>query len=150
MKPLKVALCCIIVLHTLGCAYRAEMEFIDACRDGNISKIKRMAARNPTLVNTVYTDPPFPDKLSVLHIAIADEHKDVARFLILHGADTNVRNTTGDTPLHYAASWGNEEIVRLILKKGGDPTIKDDHGEMPEDWALQEKHYKIVKILAAK
>lgn len=37
--------------------------------------------------------------------------------LIAEGADINVKNGQGDTPLHYAAESGQINVVKLLLAK---------------------------------
>ena len=56
--------------------------------------------------------------------------------LLRHGADPNVRNNWGFTPLHKAVSRGNLEIVQLLVDAGGNPTLKNIRGETPLHFAL--------------
>ena len=43
---------------------------------------------------------------------------DVARLLLEHGADPNVRTNFGQTPLYLAAADGTAEVVRVLLEYG--------------------------------
>ena len=52
----------------------------------------------------------------------------VVRLLLNHGADPNVRDRWGSSPLH---SVEDPKIARLLLKKGGDPNVVDDQGNTP-------------------
>ena len=47
-----------------------------------------------------------------------DIHK--IKTLLSHGADVNVRNNFGWTPLHIAAYWGNTVVASLLLSHGAD------------------------------
>jgi ankyrin repeat protein len=38
--------------------------------------------------------------------------------MIAKGADVNMTDTVGVTPLHFAADRGHEEVVRLLIRKG--------------------------------
>ncbi|CZS94845.1 uncharacterized protein RAG0_04686 [Rhynchosporium agropyri] len=52
-----------------------------------------------------------------------------AKFLIEHGASTQMADSKGRTPLHYAAAGtGHEEMFLLLLKSGGDLEAKDHSG----------------------
>ena len=46
--------------------------------------------------------------------------------LLEHGADPNIQDKLGGTPLHYAAFRGaNVEIINVLLDAGADPRIKN-------------------------
>ena len=45
-------------------------------------------------------------------------------FLIEHGADVNMNDTLGDTPLYNAIILGNIHMVKLLLEKGADVNHK--------------------------
>ena len=42
------------------------------------------------------------------------------RLLFQHGADPNIADDNGMTPLHYAAQRGRSDLVRYMLAKGAD------------------------------
>lgn len=50
------------------------------------------------------------------------------------GADVNVTDNKGYTPLHYAVGLGHEEFVRLFLARGADTSIRNDRGLPPGNW----------------
>ncbi|MBO9699052.1 MAG: ankyrin repeat domain-containing protein [Sporocytophaga sp.] len=51
--------------------------------------------------------------------------------LIALGADVNVQDYSGKTPLHYACSKNDPELVDLLLSKGANVNIKDSLGFTP-------------------
>jgi ankyrin repeat protein len=53
-----------------------------------------------------------------LYFAVLRGHKDVAELLIAKGADVNVKNNQGRTPLSLAKKKGHNEIVELLRKHG--------------------------------
>lgn len=55
----------------------------------------------------------------------------VAMTLIVNGANVNVRNEQGKTPLHGAAVGGHVEAAEALLDKGADLNAKDESGETP-------------------
>ena len=47
------------------------------------------------------------------------------------GANPNVRNGDGDTPLTVAVDWMNLEAVQSLLDSGADPNLADGDGRTP-------------------
>jgi ankyrin repeat protein len=64
------------------------------------------------------------------------ELKDVAMLLIKSGADINIRNDRGQSPLHVAAEFGYHDIVRLLLDRGVEVDIQDKCHATPLHLAL--------------
>merc|ERR1711862_126943 len=64
-----------------------------------------------------------------------DDQIDVARFLIINGANINSQNDDGYTPLHHAAWASNTEMVRLLLSYGAKVDIRDQWGQSALDIA---------------
>lgn len=54
----------------------------------------------------------------ILNIAIKHKNVDCVRVLIESGADVNLINGIGETPLHYAADTGDNDIIKLLLEHG--------------------------------
>ena len=54
------------------------------------------------------------------------------------GADLNVRDEYGSTPLHYAVQQNFIDCVHYLLKKGAKHEIKDVNGRNPLLWAFVE------------
>jgi ankyrin repeat protein len=109
-----------------------------------------------------------------------DEHvnlKEVVRTLVDAGADPNIADNKGKTPL-IANAWdleiaqiliahganvnarasdgftpllnaGTTELTRLLLQHGADPFAKDDHGRTALDWAKQMNRKDQAALLEA-
>jgi hypothetical protein len=76
------------------------------------------AVQNPS-INSDYPD--YSDKIEDALLII--------NMLFLNGANLNIGNNYGSTPLHIAASRRNTEFVRLLLELKSDITIKDEQGK---------------------
>jgi hypothetical protein len=59
---------------------------------------------------------------TALHVACFRNHPEVVKILLERGADPNLPNDLGESPLYYA-TWhdSNSETVALLLKHGADP-----------------------------
>ena len=60
-----------------------------------------------------------------LSCAVLYDQLDAARFLIDNGAQPNVQDLFGYTPLMLAVMDGNGPMTELLLEKGADVTIED-------------------------
>jgi hypothetical protein len=75
------------------------------------------------------------------------EDGSVVRLLLEHGADTNVQNQIGRTPLHRASMIGALEVVRLLLEHGADVEAKNNVGETALQEAADMEHDEVVELL---
>jgi ankyrin repeat protein len=71
----------------------------------------------------------------------------VLRSLLEHGADTNVQNHFGRTPLHRASFRGALEVVRLLLEHGADAEAKNHIDKTALQIAADEGHDEVVELL---
>lgn len=86
-----------------------------------------------------------------LHSAAAHRNPAVAvaisRHLLEHGAQVNVSQQAGWTPLHEAAASGNVDLLRLLLSYGADPNARSEDGRTPIQMAEARNHRLAVEIL---
>ena len=72
---------------------------------------------------------------------------EVKRLVLDCGLDPNIKDNTGNAPLHYAALRGHLDVVKLLLERGADPNIKDNTGKTPLHYAASKGHRDVVKFL---
>ncbi len=65
---------------------------------------------------------------SPIFSALMSRRPDTIRFLIDHGADLDLADRNGVTPLHLAASINDFDHVLMFLRLGADPLATDDIG----------------------
>lgn len=65
---------------------------------------------------------------TALHSAVSRLQADVARILLEAGANPDVRQSAGWTPLHAAAMNGDLASVELLLAAGADPAATNEEG----------------------
>jgi len=70
--------------------------------------------------------------------------------LIASGADVNVRDEYGETPLHKAVLRRFREVVAVLLAKGADPNAKANNGFTPLHFAVRTGQTDLVETLIAK
>jgi len=72
----------------------------------------------------------------LLHSAIRYRHFSVTELLLQHGADVEICDKDGRTPLHKAVMCANTEVVRRLVRCGVPLDKKDDCGRTPLDIAV--------------
>ena len=87
------------------------------------------------------------DGATLLHLAVQQNHQDLAQALLQDGANVNALTTDGLTPLHMAAQNGNIGIITLLLdnKAALDPI--DAKGWTPLDRANKWGHADAAAFL---
>lgn len=94
-----------------------------------------------------------PMQVRPIHAAVANRNEQtgyaLAKLLLAHGAEVNVAQHGGWSPLHEAAAHGQNEIVKLLLEYGANPQAVSDDGKTPVDMAQQNGHKSTVKLLEA-
>lgn len=85
-----------------------------------------------------------------LHMVV--ERTDVLwiRFLLQRGADPNIRNKRGVSPLQLATSLGFIEGAEELIKGGASVNVSDQTGETPLIAAVHARNVPMVRMLLAK
>ncbi|CCX31249.1 Similar to Ankyrin repeat domain-containing protein 50; acc. no. Q9ULJ7 [Pyronema omphalodes CBS 100304] len=71
-------------------------------------------------------------------MAIIKGHKEVACLLLEKGADVDIQDRFGNTPLSIAAQNGHMTATRILLEKGADINLRDNDGRTPLELAEQQ------------
>lgn len=83
---------------------------------------------------------------------IVTERRDVTwiRFLAQRGANPNIRNKKGVTPLQLAVTLGFTEGVEQLIKAGAEVEVTDSAGETPLIAAVHRRDAGLVRLLLEK
>ncbi|CDI86087.1 acyl-CoA-binding protein, putative [Eimeria praecox] len=63
------------------------------------------------------------------HFAADRGHADIARMLLAQGADVNLQDDCGETPLHVAIAAEQEELISMLVEAGTDTSLKNSEGK---------------------
>ena len=74
-----------------------------------------------------------------LHTAALVGARDIAEFLLKHGAGVNNQDASGHTPLHLAASEGHVTTVACFIDAGGNGDLQDVAGKTALHLCFNEK-----------
>lgn len=135
-----------------GCDVNAFDDFgstalINACGHGNFESVKALiknsAKLNPglckreTCTNSGHTP---------LHAA-SFWYPEIVEYLLEKGADVNVKNLEGETPLHYAVGSDSTRIVAILCENGANVNLKNKQGVTPVVKAVQRQKSDALDIM---
>ncbi|KAL7296187.1 hypothetical protein TKK_0010726 [Trichogramma kaykai] len=138
-----------------------------ACRHGCydvVEKFLKLGQVDPNCLMPRTGDSP-------LHLALANDHKDVAKLLLKAGANPNITNCELSTPLHLifqrtydklaeipcghdsavtpmlALTFDFAEMVKVLVRHGADPNVADARGRTPLHIACQGQHNIMMAVV---
>jgi len=101
-----------------------------------------MLAEHPDLINARWIHGE-----TVLHFLTVEGLVEGVRFLLRHGADVDVPNTFGDSPLVDAAALGRTDIAARLLNHGARPDGVSDTHDTPMHVAARSGNAQILQLL---
>jgi len=100
-----------------------QFDFIMAVMEGNSDAVKHYVQENEGEIDIDETEPTH--KRSPLTFAVIFNHMDIAKALIAAGANLDLADDNGFSPLAHAQKNGNLELMCMLLDAGADPVPKE-------------------------
>ena len=88
-------------------------------------------------------------KHGTIHSAVGGGDVEAVKEFLAAGADVNVKDKRGFTPLHWASISGHKEAVELLIDNSADVNAMRGGGGTPLSYAASWGHEEIVELLIA-
>jgi hypothetical protein len=111
--------------------FKKPMPLVDAILSGNIHQVRRHLETGVDPNQRIPGERAYP-----LHYA-AHSYVNIIKLLIEYGADVNVKDESGQTPLLIAATVPYLEGIRVLIENGADVNAMDNEGNTPLKIASQ-------------
>ena len=72
---------------------------------------------------------------------------EVVKLLLERGAQVDLQDNNGQSPLMWASNMGQTEVVKLLLERGAQVDLRDNNGDSAPMLAFQSGHIETVKFL---
>ena len=148
LRPLLAA----VLLGALAMPATAQMmqsesyKFLQAVREAKGNDVTNMLDRpGASIINTR----DVTSGEGALHIVIKRGDETYLRFLLQKGADPNLRDGRGNTPLLLAVAGGQPEMIRILTAAKANPNLPNSSGETPLIRAVQRHDIGMVRELLA-
>jgi uncharacterized protein len=126
-----------------GAQFSSGYTFLKAVKDRDGTKVEQALERNASTI----IDTRDANGERAVHIVTRDRDRNWLLFMLLKGANPNVKDSQGLTPLHLAASIGWIEGAQLLLQKGALVDATNNSGETPLILAVQRRDVAMTRML---
>lgn len=124
--------------------YVDDISLFEASAAGKFDVVAHLLYSHPDAVND-YAE----DGFTPLGLACYFGQFEVARYLVLKGADVNLPSNNGFHvfPIHSAAAGNYPEIVRMLVANGANVNVKQQAGATPLHSAAQNGNLELLILL---
>jgi len=121
-----------------------ELNLFEACALGKFDEATLLIFKDPEQINS-YSE----DGFTPLGLACYFAHEDLARFLVLKGAEVNVASKNGFHvfPIHSAVAANNIPITKMLFDAGAYPNVCQKSGIAPLHTAAQLGNIELIILL---
>ncbi len=84
---------------------------------------------------------------SALHVAAGFAKPESIKALVQAGADPNIKDNRGETPLFYALISGDLPPIRALLDAGADPVAANNEGVTPLEKAYRQGNLEAATLM---
>ena len=119
-------------------------KFLQAIRDAKGDDVMTFLNKpGTTIINTR----DYKTGETALHIVVKRGDLTYLRFLLAKGADPNLKDDKGTTPLLLAATTGESEMISVLIQQGANVNLGNSSGETPLIRAVQSRDLAMVRTL---
>ena len=119
-------------------------KFLQAIKDGKGDEVTKFLDKpGATVINA--RDVTNGD--GALHIVVRRQDSTYLNYLLARGADPNLRNERGETPLLIASSLGSTDMIETLVKHGANVNMGNSSGETALIRAVQRRDTTMVRSL---
>ena len=121
-----------------------QLSIFDACSVGKFDEVTLQIFNRPDLINQYSIDGFTP-----LGLAAYFNHEDIARFLVLKGANVNLasKNDYHIFPIHSAVANNNFSVSKILLNAGAYPNVCQKNGFAPLHIAAELGNIELIIAL---
>lgn len=117
--------------------------FFNHVKNRDLAKVKKALEKDFDVNEEVNED-----GLSALHVACeAGDHPEMVALLLSYGADVNLEDEEGYTPLHYASMNGHDDAVQTLIEAGANLEMGDGFDRTPLTVAVLEWRFDVIRKL---
>ena len=125
--------------------YSDGFKFLQAVEKADVETVKDLINKNSTVIDARDVS----DGHTALHTATKRRDSVWLRYLLTFGANPNLADKQGVTPLMLASQLGYVEGIAILASKGARVDGSNDAGETPLILAVHRKDIPMVRILLA-
>ncbi|WP_443946572.1 ankyrin repeat domain-containing protein [Pedobacter sp. AW1-32] len=124
--------------------FTSDLTLFEACAVGKFDTASAIIFQQPQKVNQ-YSE----DGFTPLGLSCYFGHEDLAKFLVLKGADVNLASKNGFNvfPIHSAVAANNYNITKILLDSGAYPNVCQKAGLAPLHTAAQLGNIELIILL---
>ncbi|SIP96161.1 hypothetical protein SAMN05880574_10318 [Chryseobacterium sp. RU37D] len=173
MKKL-ILLLGIFVSFTVVFAQEKAKSIFDIARTGTVAEVKELMKQNPDIINQTNENGFSPLILACYreNIAVAEfliekvkdvnygitqgsaltasvfkGNKGLTKKLLANGANANLADSNGVTPLIYAVQLQDKDLVKILLENNANKDLADKQGKTAFEYAIFSKNHEIINLL---
>ena len=106
-----------------------DVKFYGACRNGDLEEVKNILKNNRININYHKKD---DRNWTPLRVSCNYGRLEVVKFLVEKGADIEIKDLDGNTPLILASSNNRSQIFKFLVEFGNaNIEVKNDEGITP-------------------
>ncbi len=124
--------------------YSDGYQFLEAVRDRNGTEATEMLNEpGSTIINTR----DLTSGETALHVVVARRDITWTRWLLQEGANPNVADNRGRTPLIAASEIGFLEAIEVLVRRGARVDVANQAGETPLIAAIHSRNVELIEVL---